>query len=139
MMITIRAYKDDDYEMIKTWWDRAGEVGPLPGMMPLDSSFIASIDGIPALAVCLYLTNTREISYVENFIGNPVMKSLKRREATIVLLDHITRFARDLGYKRMICMSEKPVLAQHYKSIGFTPTLSGVTTFVRSTEICHQQ
>jgi hypothetical protein len=136
--ITIRDYTDEDWSVIDSWWKSSGEVGPLQSMMPPDSSFIAEIDCVPALAVCLYLTNTKEICYVENFIGNPDLKGNFRKLATAILLDHITLFANRLGYKRLICMTEKPVLVERYKEIGFIPTLSGVTTFVRST-LCPQQ
>lgn len=137
-MITIRPYRKDDWAQVDSWWKESGEIGPLETMMPLESSFIAEIDGTPALAVTLYLTNTPELCYVENFIGNPALKGGERRLATYMLLEHITKFANLLGYKRLICMTEKPILVERYKEIGFTPTLSGVTTFARST-LCPQQ
>lgn len=138
MSITIRPYKKEDWEMVAWWWNTSGEVSPLETMMPLDSSFIAEIDGVPALAVCLYLTNTPEVAYVENFIGNPELKGVSRVSASHVLLDHISKFASDLGYKRILCMTEKDVLKNHYQKLGFTKTLDGVATFVKET-VCHQQ
>lgn len=134
--INIRNYKKNDWPMVKGWWDVQKEYAPLETMMPTNSSFIAEIDGNPALAVCLYLTNTPEVCYVENFVGNPELKGLVRKEATKILLNHITKFAFDRGYKRLLCMSEKPVLKAHYESIGFTRTLDGVATFIKET-ICH--
>jgi hypothetical protein len=71
-MIKIREYQKSDWEQVESWWKSAGEVAPKASMMPLESSFIAEIKGYAALAVALYLTNTPEAAYVENFIGNPV-------------------------------------------------------------------
>lgn len=130
-MITIRSYTSADWKMIKEWWHLSGEVGPFESMMPLDSSFVAELDGSPALAVALYLTNMPEAAFVENFIGNPEVKGEKRKEASQLLADHIARFAKQRGYKCLVCMTEKDVLKKRYVELGFNPTLSGVTTFVR--------
>lgn len=129
--ITVREYLENDWSQVLSWWVNSREVAPLKTMMPIDSSFIAEIDGHPALAVCLYLTNTKEICYVENFAGNPEFKGSIRNKATRVLLDRISEFAANLGYKRLICMSEKPVLKAYYEKIGFTRTLDGVATFTK--------
>lgn len=136
--ITIRSYQKNDWPIILSWWKAENEIAPIETMMPLDSSFIANIDGQPALAVCLYLTNTPEITYVENFIGNPEFRGSVRNKATHILLDHINNFAAKLGYKRMLCFSEKPALQSYYEKIGFTRTLDGVATFVKET-VCRQQ
>lgn len=135
-IITIRNYVKKDWPMVFSWWDMQKEFAPLETMMPLDSSFIAELDGNPALAVCLYLTNTPEVCYVENFVGNPEFEGFSRQDATKVLLDHISNFAHGLGYKRLLCMSEKTALKSHYENIGFKRTLDGVATFVKET-VCH--
>lgn len=113
-LIKIKKYKKSDWPMVQSWWHESGEIAPFETMMPLDSSFIAEIDSIPSLAVCLYLTNTHDVAYVENFVGNPASAGPARREATVILLDHISKFANELGYKRLVCMTEKPVLKNHY-------------------------
>lgn len=130
-MISIRNYRKEDWAMVESWWAHASEISPVPGMMPEESSFIAEVDGIPALAVTVYLTNTPEIAYVENFIGNPAVKGGSRREASVLLSHHIAGFARGRGYRRLLCMTEKPKLMDRYQELGFSPTLSGVTTLVR--------
>lgn len=131
--IQIRAYTEADWPVIWDWWIQSGEVAPLPTMMPLESSFVAEIEGEPALAVALYLTNTPEVAYVENFIGNPKVKGIQRKRAAKLLSDHIATFARSRGFQRLLCMTEKPVLKERYIELGFYPTLGGVTTLVRST------
>ena len=129
--IKIRTYQKSDFKMVCSWWIDSKEVGPNEGMMPLESSFIAEIDDIPALAVTVYLTNSKEVAYTENFIGNPKVKGDKRKEAAIVLSDHIFNFVKSYGYKRLMCMTEKPILVSRYKELGYFPTLSGLTTLVR--------
>lgn len=118
--------------MIESWWKSAGELPPLKGMMPLESSFVAEVYGVPSLAVTVYLTNTHELAYVENFIGNPAVVGDDRKHAAMILSDHIAKFAKGRGFKRLMCMTEKKALVGRYKELGFKPTLSGVTTLIRS-------
>jgi hypothetical protein len=132
-MITIRNYSKADWPEIESWWKVSGETPPLPTMMPPESSFVAELEGKPALAVAIYLTNTPELAYVENFIGNPAMKGSDRSMGASLLADHISNFARSRGYKRLLCMTEKQALKGRYIQLGFQPTLGGVTTFVRNT------
>lgn len=131
-MITIRPYRNEDFAEIQSWWAAAGEVAPLPGMMPEESSFIAEIDGVPALAVAIYLTNTPELAYIENLIGNPILKGPDRQQAMKFLVGHFCQFAKSHGHKRLLCMTEKDKLVSRYSELGFSPTLGGVTTLVRS-------
>lgn len=130
-MTMIRNYQASDWMLVSDWWAQSGEIGPLPTMMPIDSSFVAEVHGKPALAVAVYLTNSPEIAYCENFIGNPEFRGSERRLAAQHLSEHVANFVRGRGYKRLICMTEKPVLMGRYKELGFSPTLSGVTTLVR--------
>ncbi|MES2355615.1 MAG: hypothetical protein V4568_14695 [Pseudomonadota bacterium] len=131
--ISIRPYHEADWRMVDEWWGSTGEVHPLPSMMPTDSSFIAEVGGVPALAVTVYLTNSTEVAYVENFIGNPSLSGESRRAAASVLADYISVFAKSLGHKRLVCMTEKESLVKRYKELGFIPTLSGVTALMRET------
>jgi hypothetical protein len=132
MITTIRPYRESDWPTIEGWWIASGETPPLPTMMPLESSFVAEIDGKPALAVTVYLTNTPEVAYTENFIGNPKLRGSERTSAAVILSNHIAEFAKAKGFKRLLCMTEKWALRARYQQLGYEPTLSGVTTFVRS-------
>lgn len=136
-LLTIRAYKKNDWPLVKQWWALSKEVAPLETMMPTESSFVAEIDGNPALAVTVYLTNTPEVTYVENFIGNPEYRGETRKKLTEMLLACLGDFVSRLGYRRLLCMSEKPELKNYYKEIGFTKTLDGVATFTKEV-VCHQ-
>jgi len=70
-MINIRPYVTADYLTIKDWWLQSGEIAPLRSMMPEDSSFIATYENFPILAVSLYLTNSTEVCWADNLIGIP--------------------------------------------------------------------
>lgn len=130
--LSVRPYLNSDWEMISRWWVESGEVGPpLKAMMPLESSFIAELDGVPAVAVALYLTNSIVV-YAENFIGNPHLKGDNRCMSSSYLADYVAEHCKSLGYRCIFCLTEKPALVKKYEALGFKPTLRGVTTLVRS-------
>lgn len=118
--------------MIQEWWLDHAEAEIPAGFFPLNSTWIAEIDGVPALSVSLYLTNA-DVCYVENFIGNPTSVGPARREATERLLAYITRKASEFGYTRMVCLAPNEKLREYYKKIGFTETGTGLTSLVKET------
>lgn len=130
--IAVRPYRESEFRMIEAWWHEQNEVAPLPSMMPIDSSFIAEIDGKPALAITIYLTNCKEVAYLENFVGNPAMKGSDRRVASHILLDHVQKFAKARGFRNLLCMAHKPQLERRYVELGYRQTLGGVSTFLRN-------
>lgn len=135
--MTIRNYKKEDYPLIKSWWDRAKEIAPYPSMMPEESSFVLELEGKPILAITLYLTNSVQIAWIDNLIGNPEITGNKRREATKMLVKYVEDFAREKGYKSTLCFSEKDKLVNYYQTLGYHPTLRNVTTLIKELK-CHQ-
>lgn len=130
-MINIRLFKEKDYKDILMWWIKSGELPPSLNMLPLDSTFILEYEGTPILSMCVYFTNTKEIAYSENLIGNPNFKGPKRRELVPVLFKYVENFAKDKGYKRFICFSYKDKLKKRYKNLGYKPTVNNLTSFVK--------
>lgn len=129
--MSIRFYTIYDYPMISSWWEKANEIGPLESMIPIDSTFILELNGIPTLCVSLYLTNITEYCLVENFIGNPEIKGVERRAASHTLLRHLEHFAQDKGYKRLFCLAHKGPLKTRYSELGFTMTDDNVASFCK--------
>jgi hypothetical protein len=128
-MMQIRSYRESDFAMLNEWWRRHDELGPLPSMVPAETTWVLEIDGCPALSVSLVLTNVPEYCYVENFIGNPELAGPARQSAVADLLQYIEEFARSKGYRRLFCMAHRGPLKQRYQEIGFTQTLDNVGTF----------
>jgi hypothetical protein len=127
----IRPYKASDYQMIRSWWAHYKEPGPLPSMIPLESSFILEIDNIPALMICVIITNVKEYCLLENFVGNPLIDNEKRRNNALELIEYVTIFTKQLGIKRLICMAYKTPLKKRYQELGFTEVLDGISTFCK--------
>jgi len=131
-MITIRNYKDEDFQMISEWWNEAKELGPLPGMMPEESSFVLEWDGNPIAALTALETNTKSISYIEGFIGNPKpeFKSI-RKELAPLLWNHAFNYLKNKGFERTICYAGNEKLIQRYEQFGMTALSSGYTALAR--------
>lgn len=129
--MNIRSYKNSDYGEIWKWWIEQNEIPPLPDMMPEESSFVFEFDGVPILAVALYLTNTKEVCYIENLVGNPKFKSPARKNALAMLIDHLEKFAKEKGFKRLIMLSYRDGLKKRYQELGYSKSLDNLSSFVK--------
>lgn len=129
-MFLVRNYEPDDYLMIVSWWKDHKEIGPTEEMLPVESTFIIEENKVPVLCATLYLTNTKEFCIVDNLVANPNHKE-KRRRAVEVMDEQLVMFAKKLGYKKLLCMTEKPVLKKRYMEFGFKPTLENITALIK--------
>ncbi len=127
-MIKIRNYTDNDFKMISKWWKDANENGPLPGMMPEESTFVLEWDGVAIAALTALETNTKGISYLEGYIGNPLPElHAIRRELAPQLWNHAFRYLKEKGFERVICLAGHERLVARYEQLGMT-ALSGAYT-----------
>lgn len=125
-MYHIRKYNREDFNLLEGWWKQAGEPGPLPTMMLEDSSFIIEKKTIPVYTLTVYLTNCKEVAYLENFARNPEVKD---EEAGRLLVDYVCNFTKNLGYKRVICLTYKHKLIKQYEKYGMKRVLDHITGF----------
>lgn len=120
----IRAYKDSDYETIASWWTQAGEIGPLPGMMVEDGTFVVEIDGKPVMSQSVWLTQSKCIALFELFIRDPNTKLPK--DVGAKLWQHCFQYAKSRGYNFCITYSKEPRLTERLESFGMNKSLSGL-------------
>lgn len=130
MAIVIRPYIPRDYAVLFDWWEQIGEKAPPERYLPVGSTFIAEIDGVPSLSVTVYLPNG-PVAWIDHFIGNPEVDTKKRRMATKRLLTHLEREAKALGYERVFCMATNDRLKSYYEKLGFSLTASNIFTFIK--------
>lgn len=127
----IRLYKESDYEMVKGWWEAFSEPAPTPEMIPLQSTYIYEVRGVPALCVSLILTNISEYCLIDNFVRNPSFDDKNRRHAIKELFAKICNDAKDMGYSKVFCLSYRGKIKELYRDLGLTQTLDGVATFIK--------
>ncbi len=132
-MLEIINYREaDHYGKVRSWWIQAGEIHPSRAQMPEESTFIVEAKGKPWICVTIYLTNSADIAWVDNLIADPEMPGGEARKAAITWLQKfLETWAFKKGYSKLLCMADKPALAQRYRDLGYRSTLKNVETFVK--------
>jgi hypothetical protein len=134
MKYSIRSFSKTDYPMIKEWWTSQNEIAPTLGMLPEESTLILELDDKPSLCLTVYLTNCKEVAYLENFVGNPLIKSKERKQASQFIVDSGINFAKTLGYKRILCFTNVDKLKNRYKELGMSESLTNLCSFVKEVD-----
>jgi hypothetical protein len=130
MNYVIRNYNKTDYEMICSWWNSADMQAPTPGLIPSESTFLIEVENKPVMSIALFLTNT-EMAYLENFIANPEFKSTMRKHVSQLIVNHAIGFAKNLGYKRVCCLSVHDKTSKRYEELGMRQTTENLKSFVK--------
>jgi hypothetical protein len=127
----IKQFKPSDYEMIASWWTSYNEPAPVQGSMISDGTFIMEINKTPALCLTTFLTQSKEVAYIAGFVKNPKFKDINLEPEGKLLWDHCFKFAKDKGYKRVICFSVVSKLADKYERFGMRKTYNNLNSFVK--------
>lgn len=128
-MNNIRNFDKSDFDMIKAWWKAAKEPHPPIEYLPEDTTFIYSINNVPVYSITVYLTNCKEIAFLENFIKNPEYKNDSTHSQNFI--NYIYDFVRDSGYKKVIGMTDKEKLVKRYKELGMKKISENFYSLVR--------
>lgn len=131
MSVDIRHYKQSDFPVVESWWAASGEAVPPSNWLPRHSTFLISVDNTLAACVSVYLTNSKELAYLENVVGNPDLKGPARRAALEALVRHAEAWTKRKGYKRLVLLGYRAPVKKRYLELGYKETLDGVSTFVK--------
>ena len=132
MNYSIRFYADTDYPEIKRWYASTQEGAPSPDIFPFDSTLILEADNTPIFCLIVYLTNCKELCYLEGFIANPDFSKEDRLEASNLMRDAACSFAKGLGYRNAMTFAYRDKVKDRIQELGFTKTLDNLSSFVRS-------
>ncbi len=127
----IRPFRQEDFKNIANWWSSAGECPPLDGMMIEDGTFVLEIEGVAALSLTVFLTQSKEISYLEGFVKNPLFHEFNLNKYGQLLWDHCFKYASDKGYKRIICYCAVEKLIGIYSKFGMTLTCRNLSSLAK--------
>lgn len=133
--MNIRKYKKEDFDTIQNWYQGHNEWPVTPELFTEDSSFILeNEEGTPWLCWILYLTNCKEMCWLEGLISNPELK-VGRREAVVEFHKYIENFAKEQGYKKIFAMSASEKITNLcIKDLKYTKTCGTITTFLKKLE-----
>lgn len=133
----VKHFKKEQFPLIASWWREHGLQPPRLSMMPEDSTFVLFVDDMPAASLSVFLTNT-PMGWVDNLIANPKVRASARHRATEILLNHVCHFAHEKGHDTLFCMSIRESTDRRYQKLGFRPTATGISTFIKEIKECHQ-
>lgn len=127
--VSINKFLPQDYPMIKSWWDCTDEPCAPIEFFP-ETTYIASVNGVPAVSAILVVSNT-PICWMTAPIGNPDLKGKSRQEAFTKLIKYLGETAAKLNKKVLFTMNSKPKLINRFKELGFIPTHNNMTFFAK--------
>jgi hypothetical protein len=99
--------------------------------MPVESTFVLEDSGRAVMSISVLLTNSNEVAFLENFVADPEFRGPARSEAATMLVEHARSFAKQRGYKRVLCFCYREGLKRRYQELGMTPALDNVLILSR--------
>jgi hypothetical protein len=130
-MITLRPYRESDFEEIHSWWTRHNECPPVPGMMVTNGTFVLEHDNKPIMTLTAFVTQSKEISYLEGFCAKPGVSKEITRECGPMLWEYAFEFLRHNGRKRVVILTNKEGLAKRYKELGMEENMKELISLGR--------
>lgn len=130
MNYIIRSYQHKDFSEVASWWNISTKQLPPEGLMIEDGTFILELNQIPALCLTVLKTQSKEICYLFGYVKNPKFHG-SLEEYGQALWNHCFDYAKNAGYKRIMCIAQISQLKHKYERFGMTRTLDGVSTFAR--------
>ena len=131
MLSNIKPYKNSDYPEVASWLFLSYKQIAPPSILLEEGTFILELDNVPALSLTVLLTQTKDMSYIFNFIKNPKFKNNNLEEYGQQLWNHCFDYAKSKGYKQIICFSENEKLTEKYQRFGMKKNLEHLTSFIK--------
>lgn len=129
-MYTIRKYnKEQDLELICSWCKSYDLPDTVRTNIPEDTTYILEYENQPIMSACLYLTNCKNFSFIENAIKDKKINKDITSTGLNILFSYLENKARELGYKMTFIMadSDKDKLKNKYMNMGYTPVIKNIT------------
>ena len=130
-LVTERSYSNT----LCKWWIDWRWTPPTFDMLP-STGVIVSIDGIDVCAGFLYKTDSK-MAWIEYIISNFEYKDReKRKKAIEFLINVLSEFANDSGFKYLYTSLKSKSLIERYANCGF---ITGDSNCQEMIKICQQQ
>lgn len=119
-----------DYETLARWWE-AHQWPVVPKEHLPKRGFMVN----ETVAAFLYQTDSA-IAWMEWIISDPASDSLVRDVALDLLIEHISKEARDLGFQIVLTLTDKPRLKNRLERLGFHVGDAQTATYLRRVNLC---
>lgn len=129
--MNIRLYKKSDLNTILIWCLDHKECLPYPEMLTTDSTFVLEKDNKPLACLTVYLTNSKEVAYLENLVRDPEFKGQEKDEAIKMLFNHVENFTKEQGFKRVVAFVHRPLLKNRFKEMNYINSMNDISSYVK--------
>lgn len=120
-----------DYNEVCRWWAEAGEPRPPLEIIPRTTFILENNVSAPWICLSLIQFNVSQVAWSAGLVSNPDLPREGRKEAVKQLWDFVAGYAKNLGYKSLMCVAPRESLEKRYKEMGFMPTYRNQTFMVR--------
>ncbi len=136
-MLRVRKLLESDWEFLPKWWDSynqqpwiegsnfrdimpgAFQVGEYDKKREGLGGFMVCKDNHPIAAIWLYLGNGN-CTLPTAAISDPEYRDTDRKKAIQLLVDFITDFSKDLGYKYVFTWAQEKYMLDYYLNSGYS-------------------
>ena len=121
MKLNIRKLTEDDWVVLKQWWDAWPEWdAPPKDFLPENGTggLMVESEGEPIVAGFMYITNSKGV-LLEWIISNPKYREEDRNDAINLLLIGVENLCKDLGYKYLFSIGRNKSLITTHKNLGW--------------------
>lgn len=121
MELNIRRLTENDWVVLKDWWDAWPEwVSPPKEFLPDNGKggLMVEKEGEPVIAGFLYLTNSKAV-LLEWIVSDPNYRDSDRKQALELLITGAENVCKDLGYKYMFSIGRNNQLIETHKKLGW--------------------
>ena len=117
--ITVRLIKEEDYELINSWWKAIGKLPPPRNLLPENGlhGLMACKDGKPIVCTYLYLTNSK-FGYSDYMISDINYKGRDRFNIVLELMNQSVGTAFQLGCEDFWFITKNKGMLKRCKALG---------------------
>lgn len=129
-MYTIRPYnKNQDLELIYSWCKSYGLPDTVRTNIPEDTTYVLEYNNQPIMSACLYLTNCKNFSFIENAIKDRSIDKNVTEKGLEILFSYLESKSRELGYRMTFIMADSHLekLNSKYFNMGYKVAIPSIT------------
>jgi len=117
----IRHYGAEDYPLVKQWWEGHGWTAVEEKFLPRPG-IVCLVDGVPAGAVWLYMSNSNGVAMMEWLVVRPDLPARQALEVIRHLLAGVEIECREADYGVIFTTARQAGLARILEKAGFVET-----------------
>jgi hypothetical protein len=122
MDLIVRPYCQEDYPMIRGWWDGhndsfiSSEILPVTGVVV---SYRSGFNWIPCTASWIYVASNAKLAQIGFTVTHPEAPMKVKHEAVLRAVKRLKEMANSIGIMNIMAISDSSGLTKVYERSGF--------------------